>query len=72
MVMSTDEPKEIPKSVVTAYTMCKPVAETDRNSLNSFLVCICLLYPMNCDFVEAVWMKAFFFLEVVQPGFYYF
>lgn len=71
MLMPTDEPKELSKSIITAYTVYRPIVETDRNSPNSLPHCFCLLSPMNCDFVGAVQMKAAFFLDVVQPVFYH-
>lgn len=71
MLIPTDEPKEHPKSIVTAYNVYRPIAETDRNSPNSLPLCFCLLSHMNCDFVEAVQVKVFLFLDVIQPVFYH-
>lgn len=71
MLIATDEPEQLPKSIVTAYPAYRPIVETDRNGPNFLPVCFSLLSPMNCDFVEAVQMKAFFVLDVVQTGFYH-
>ena len=69
MLMPTDEPKQLPRSIVTAYTLCRPIVGTGRNSPNSLPVCFCLLSPMNHDFVEAVQMKAFFVSECCSAWF---
>lgn len=47
-LLPRDEPKNLlPKSIVGAYTVYRPLMEIDRNSPDFLPVCFCLLSPMN-------------------------
>lgn len=61
MLMPTNELKELPESIVTAYIGYRSIMETSRNVFNFLTVCFCLLSSMNCDFVENVQIKTLFF-----------